>query len=1053
MVFKAKNYLLLLSLLASYKAGKAQTTRNEWENPQILNYNRENARATFMLFDDKKEVIADDYNKSSHYQLLNGTWKFNYVDKIADRRTDFYRTDLDDSNWANIQVPSNWELKGFGIPIYTNITYPFPKNPPFVGADDPVGTYRKSFSLPENWNGAEIFLHFGSITGYAQIYVNGKKAGMTKASKSPAEFNVTKFLKKGNNQLAVQVFRWSDASYMEDQDFWRLSGIERDVYLQAMPKLTVWDFFIKSDLDASYKNGLFTADVDLRKFNGSDLKSGSVSVELVDKNNKTIYQEQKSFSSTADTLQTISFKGTVNNPLKWNAEHPDLYNCLITLKDNKGKVISVTGARTGFRKVEIKNAQLMINGVPVYVHGVNRHEHDDVNGHIPAPETMLKDIKLMKQFNINAVRMSHYPNDSRWYKLCDEYGLYLVDEANIETHGMGAEFQGTWDKTQHPAYRPDWASAHLDRIHRLVERDKNHPSVIIWSMGNECGNGPVFHDAYKWIKQRDNTRMVQFEQAGEDWNTDIVCPMYPGMNNMKSYAADQSKTRPYIMCEYSHAMGNSNGNFQEYWDVIHSSKHMQGGFIWDWVDQGYKTKDESGNTFWAYGGDLGSFNLHNDENFCANGLIAANRTVHPGLYEVKKVYQNILFSGTDARRGKVTVENLFDFSNLDQYDFTWELIHNGKPMKTGTFKMSLEPHQKKEVSLNLPMFKSRTGDEYFLNVFAYTRLETAAIPAHHEIAREQFDYAGDYYAGREAASYAGSEAVTGTLKVERSADRLSFSSGNVTGEFDLKQGNLTKYTLNGDNHGVNSLPEPYFWRGPTDNDFGNNMPERLGVWREAASSRKLKKLTVSEQTKAGQRITLQYEITALSVPYTVVYNILNNGAIQVTADIDMTGHDLPELPRFGMRMRLPANYNKLTYYGRGPWENYTDRKTAAFVGLYTDSVSTQYMNNYIRPQESGNRTDIRWSKISDAAGKGLMISGIQPISVTAINHSAEDLDPGLTKKQQHPSNLPIRNEVYLTIDLKQRGVGGDNSWGALPHNQYRLLDKKYSYSYILSLAD
>ena len=1044
MVFKAKNLVLLLSLLASYNAGQAQSSTNEWENPQILNYNREKAHAAFMLFSDKKQVLEDDYSKSSRYHLLNGTWKFNYVDKVADRRTDFYRTDLNDSGWANIEVPSNWELKGFGIPIYTNVTYPFPKNPPFVGADNPVGTYRRAFTVPENWDNEEIFLHFGSITGYAQIYVNGKKVGMTKASKSPAEFNVTRFLKKGTNQLAVQVVRWSDASYLEDQDFWRITGIERDVYLQAMPKLTIWDFFIKSDLDANYKNGLFSADVDLRKFNGSNLKSGSVSVELSDKNNKTVYQQDQKFSVGADTLQTLKFTGTINNPLKWNAEHPDLYNCVITLKDDKGKVISVTGSRTGFRKVEIKNAQLMINGMPVYVHGVNRHEHDDVNGHIPSPELMLKDIKLMKQFNVNAVRMSHYPNDVRWYKLCDEYGLYVVDEANIETHGMGAEWQGNFDKTRHPAYLPEWAPAHMDRIHRLVERDKNHPSVIIWSMGNECGNGPVFHDAYKWMKERDNTRPVQFEQAGEDWNTDIVCPMYPNVRDMKSYAADASKTRPYIMCEYSHAMGNSNGNFQEYWDIIRSSKHMQGGFIWDWVDQGIKTKDVNGSTFWAYGGDLGSYHIRNDENFNSNGLIAANRTVHPGLYEVKKVYQNIIFSGTEASRGKFTVENLFDFTNLDQYDFAWELTSNGKVIKQGTLQVSLAPHQQKEISLNLPMFKAQEGTEFFLNVYAYTKKETATIPAHHEIAREQFSYAGDYFAK--------SQRSEGSLKVNKSADRLSFTSGNVNGEFDLRQGRLVKYTLNNDNHGVYSMPEPYFWRAPTDNDFGNGMPERLGIWRTAGSNRKVKKVTVGEQSAGGQPITVQYELS-IGVPYTVVYNILNNGSIQVTADIDMTGRDLPELPRFGMRMQLPGEYNKLSYYGRGPWENYPDRKTASFVGLYEDSVSNQYMTNYIRPQESGNRTDVRWTKLSNAAGKGLLITGVQPISVTAINHLAEDLDPGLTKKQQHPTDLPVRDGVYLTIDLKQRGLGGDNSWGMLPHDQYRLLDKKYSYSYILSLVD
>jgi beta-galactosidase len=1045
MVRQAKGLLVSLTLITAFHGAVAQQKGNEWENPEIISYNKEKPHATFMLFDDNKQVAADDYSKSSNYKSLNGTWKFNYVDKYADRRTDFYRTDLNDAGWSNIPVPSNWELKGFGIPIYTNIVYPYPKNPPFIGPDNPVGTYRKSFTVPQNWEEKEIFLHFGSITGYAQVYVNGKKVGMTKASKSPAEFNVTKFLKKGNNQLAIQVFRWSDASYLEDQDFWRLSGIERDVYLQAVPKVTVWDFFVKGDLDATYKNGLFSADVDLRKFNGSNLKGGSVAIEVLDKNDKTVYQSQQNFNVTADTLQTLSFQGTIDNPMKWSAEAPDLYQVIISLKDNKGKVINVTGSKIGFRKVEIKNAQLMINGVPVYVHGVNRHEHDDVNGHAPTPATMLQDIKLMKQFNVNAVRMSHYPNDPLWYKLCDEYGLYVVDEANIETHGMGAEFQGTWDKSVHPAYRKDWAAAHMDRIFRLVERDKNHPSVIIWSLGNESGNGPVFHDAYKWIKQRDNTRMVQFEQAGEDWNTDIVCPMYPRVHDMKSYASDASKQRPYIMCEYSHAMGNSNGNFQEYWDIIRSSKHMQGGFIWDWVDQGIKSKDQNGNTYWAYGGDLGGFHLQNDENFNSNGLIAANKTPHPGLYEVKKVYQDIIFSGADASAGKVTVENLFNFTNLDKYDFGWELIRNGKPLKQGTFEVSLAPHEQKEIALNLPMFKSQAGDEFFLNIYAYTRNATAAIPVNHEIARQQFAYSGDYFAkAAEDASI---------LKVTKTADALNFTAGKISGSFDLKQGTLNAYTKDGDNHGVSRMPEPYFWRAPTDNDFGNGMPERLGVWREAGQSRKLKSVTVGQQDKNGIAVKVLYEVAAIGVPYTVVYTVQNNGSVRIDAAIDMTGRDLPELPRFGMRMQLPGTLNQISYYGRGPWENYADRNTASFIGFYQDSVANQYMTNYIRPQESGNKTDVRWAKLTNALNKGLLIEGLQPINITAISHSTEDLDPGLTKKQQHPSDLPLRKNVYLMIDLKQRGVGGDDSWGALPHDQYRLLDKKYSYSYVLSLVD
>jgi beta-galactosidase len=1040
----AQTIVLCLMLLIS-SVLFAQSSNNDWENPQLFELNKEKPHATFMLFDKKQDVINDDYSKSAYYQSLNGIWKFVYVDKYANRQQNFYKTDLDDSKWSNLTVPSNWELKGFGIPIYTNVTYPFPKNPPFVGENDPVGTYRKQFTVSDSWNGSEVMLHFGSITGCAFVYVNGQRVGMTKASKSPAEFDVTKYLKKGNNLLAVQVFRWHDGSYLEDQDFFRISGIERDVFLYAMPKLTVWDFFLKNDLDAQYKDGLFSADVDIRQFANNNIKSGLLNLEIVDKAGKSVFKQEKRFTLNADSIYTVRFNGTVKNPAKWNAETPNLYDCIITLDNGSGTAsVTHTGAKIGFRKVEIKNSQLLINGVATYVHGVNRHEHDPVNGHVPNKDLMLRDIMMMKQFNINADRTSHYPNDPYWYKLCDKYGLYLVDEANIETHGMGASLQGWFDTTKHPAYLPQWERAYFDRINRLAERDKNHPSVIIWSMGNETGNGKVFHDSYLWLKKRDNTRPVQFEQAGEDWNTDIVCPMYPGINSMKRYATDASKTRPYIMCEYSHSMGNSNGNFQEYYDIIRSSPKMQGGFIWDWIDQGMQTKTTDGRTFYAYGGDLGGYGLQNDENFCANGLIAADRTPHPGLYEVKKVYSKIQFKAKDVSKGIITVENLYDFTNLDQFNYKWELMGNGEKVKDGSFAVSVAPHQSKDVILQVPMFKSVEGTEYYLNVYAFAKNATDLVPAGHEIAREQFKTAGDYFAKSNASS-------DNKLQVTKDANRLSFTSGNVKGEFDLRQGRLTRYS--NQSAGINDFPEPYFWRAPTDNDFGNGMPANLGIWRNAHVNRIVKSVTAGDQTNEGLPLKVVYELAGIGVPYTIEYFIQNDGAVRVTSSIDMTGRDLPELPRFGMRMQLPPQYSNLKYYGRGPWENYSDRNSASFVGLYNDSVKNQYTWNYIRPQEGGYKTDVRWVSLTNNDGKGLMIEGIQPICFSAINNSAEDLDPGLTKKQQHPTDIKPRSNVFLNIDLKQRGAGGDNSWGALPHEQYRLLDKKYSYSYVIKLID
>jgi len=1013
---------------------------NDWENPRLIEENKEKAHAGFMLYDNKEDAIADNYTNSALYKSLNGNWKFVYVAKHEDRSNDFYRTDLDDSKWHNIPVPSNWEMKGFGTPIYTNVTYPHPKNPPYIGKDNPVGTYRTSFTVPQHWDGNEVILHFGSISGAAFVYVNGQKVGMSKVSKTAAEFNITKYLKPGGNVLAVQVFRWHDGSYLEDQDFWRLSGIERDVAIYALPKQSIWDFYLQAGLDDKYTHGVFKADISLRRFEGAAAANGVVKVDIIDNNGNTVFTQQKKWSSGTGNTQVISFSGNIKNPLKWSGEFPNLYSCVTTIDDGKQKLY--TGAKIGFRTVEIKDAQLMINGVSTYVHGVNRHEHDPVNGHTISREGMMEDLKLMKLHNINAVRSCHYPDDPLWLKLCDEYGMYLVDEANIETHAMGASLQGWFDTTRHPAYMPEWYNAYFDRIERMVERDKNHASVIVWSMGNETGNGKVFHDAYTWMKQRDKTRPVQFEQAGEDWNTDIVCPMYPGMRHMQSYASDNSKKRPFIMCEYSHAMGNSNGNFQEYFDIIRNSKHMQGGFIWDWVDQGLKANTDDGRTYYAYGGDLGGYLLQNDENFCANGLVAADRSIHPGLMEVKKVYAMIVFKTNDIKKGIVSVENLYDFTNLNAFDFRWEIIRNGKQVKEGKLDLNLSPKQSQEVSLPIPVFTSMAGDEYYLNIYAYTKNASALVPANHEVAREQFKYAGDYFAKENTANK--------PLVIKKDNNKLSFSSGQVSGAFDLAKGSFTSYAV-GNERVPFRMPEPYFWRAPTDNDFGNSMPAQLGIWRSAHNHISVQKVTAGVQTNEGLPITVEYMLDDIAVPYTIVYTILDNGSIKVTASMDMTGRKLPELPRFGMRMQLPQEFESLSYYGRGPWENYSDRNTSSFVGLYNSTVAEQFTWNYIRPQEAGYKTDTRWITLSNGKGKTIKVEGLQPICFSALHVTTEQLDPGNTKKQQHPTDIiPTRN-THLHIDLNQRGVGGDNSWGALPHEAYRLMEKQYSYSFILSV--
>ena len=1013
-------------------AGLAQEV-NEWENPLVYERNKLQPHTDFIAYTTETDARADVFSTSPYYQSLNGTWKFNFVKKPEDRPRDFYKTGFDDSGWDRISVPGNWELEGFGIPIYTNIDYPFPKNPPFVdNSYNPVGTYRRSFEIPETWGDKEVILNLSSVSGYARVFVNGKEAGMTKVAKSPSEFDITSLLVKGKNQLAIQVFRWHDGSYLEDQDFWRLSGLEQDVFLYALPKTSIWDFFLKAGLENNYKDGVFDASVSLKSFDNA-AQSGSLQLEIIPANaSKPVYSATKKFTTT-DTA--LNFQTTIKNVKSWSAETPNLYDVVLTLKDAAGKTLMLTSEQIGFREIELKNAQLLVNGMPVLIKGVNLHIHDDVKGHVPSREVMLKDLKLMKQNNINAVRTSHYPQNPLWYKLCDQYGMYLVDEANIESHGMGANVHAVKNKDRHPAYQPEWFPAQMDRIQRLVERDKNHPSVLIWSLGNECGNGIFFPQAYDWVKERDTTRLVQFEQANEERNTDVVCPMYPSIDYMREYAAATDKYRPYIMCEYAHAMGNSTGNFTEYWDIIRSSDQMQGGFIWDWVDQGIKTQDDMG-TYWAYGGDLGGLNFQNDENFCANGLVSSNRTPHPALEEVKLIYQNVQFD-FDKESKKLSVFNEFDFTNLKEYQFQWELLENGAVVKTEDFSLAVAPQTSGTAKIKLP--KLDADAEYLLNVYAFTKIATALVPAGHELAKAQFSLTEPVFTTAK---------TNQSLEVKTEGNQLVFDSGSTHGTFDLKTGEFTSYT-NGEVR-LEGLPQPFFWRAPTDNDFGNNMPEELNIWRSAHSNITLQDVKVEKQTEAGLPIEVTYHLDDIDLPYTLAYVIQNEGSIRVTAKLDLKAKKLPELPRFGMRMQLPAGFENLEYYGRGPEENYADRNSAAFIGIYKAQVDSLKMP-YIRPQEYGYHTDTRWLKLTDAGGNGIEVEGLQPLSFSALPIKTEALDPGETKKNQHPTDLRYGDETTLHIDWAQRGLGGDTSWGAYPHSQYLLTKDGYTYSYVLKL--
>jgi beta-galactosidase len=1020
-----------LMLLTPVFAQEKQTV-NDWENPAVFQINREPARATFLPFADKYSAISDIYENSPWFYSLNGNWKFQWSPTPDQRPKDFYKTDFNVVNWKEIQVPSNWELKGYGIPIYTNITYPFPKNPPYIDhSDNPVGSYRRNFDLPQTWNGRRVYLHFEGGTSAMYIWVNGEKVGYSENTKSPCEFDITKYVKRGKNLVAVEAYRWSDGSYLEDQDFWRISGIDRNVFLYSTENLRFADFFAHPDLDTNYKNGLLSVDITLNNYFKS-AKTGLVEAILLDATEKEIFNQLLKINVSPESKNEATLSKNVSSPNLWNSETPYLYSLVLTLKDENGKFIESISTKIGFRKVELKNGKLLVNGKRIMVHGVNMHEHNPITGHYQDIATMMKDIRMMKQHNINAVRCSHYPNNIDWVKLCDKYGIYLVDEANIESHGMGYGHEN-------PAFHPEWDGAHMDRTISLVERDKNSPSVILWSLGNEASNGDVFKKTYAWIKQRDNSRLVQFEQAGEKENTDIVCPMYPSINYMKEYATRENVKRPFIMCEYAHAMGNSSGNFKEYWDIIRGSKNMQGGFIWDWVDQGFEVTDEAGRKYWAYGGDMGSQNYTNDENFDHNGLVFPDRIPHPGLEEVKKFYQDIYFSSFHPEKGLIIVENDFHYTNLQNYEFKYEVLKNGEVLKQGSFELNLAPESVKQVQLAMPDMPEINGVEYLLNVFAYTRVGTDVIPKGHEVAREQFKLGEGLYFLKDSVK-------TNAVKITDEKDQIALNADGVNVIINKKSGLIGRYQVDNKQY-FNQKPTPNFWRAPTDNDFGNKMEHKCNIWRVAGDNISVTNIS-SKEVDGKAVVTADLYLKDVASDYQIVYTMTGDGALVVNVLYKAGANQLPELPRFGMIMSLDKEFENFTYYGRGPWENYSDRNYSSQIGIYNSKVSDQYVP-YTRPQENGYKTDLRWLTLTNNAGKGIRIEGLQPICASALNNWPEDFDPGLSKKYRHINDITPRNEVVLSVDLAQRGVGGDNSWGAYPHEQYLMNAKEYSYGFVI----
>lgn len=1047
---KKNFFLLVFAVLAGQVKG--QDLPMELQTPEIVSINRMPMRAQSYAFESRELAEKRSKAQSAYFLSLNGTWKFNWVKDPRKRPMDFYQTGFDDTKWDNFKVPANWETNGYGTPIYVNQPYEFAgrqltgakMNPPFdIPVDNnPVGSYRKKITIPENWKGRQVFINLGAVKSAFFIWVNGKKVGYSEDSKLAAEFDITNYVKPGENLIALQVYRWSDGTYLECQDMWRISGIERDVYVYSTPKLNLRDFKTVATLDPTYTNGLLTADITVdnyridRRTNHSRPDSFYVALDLVDAKGKSVWKEDSKLATVLGNFYSkLSFITQVDRVKPWSAEVPYLYTLYITLKDKNQQVLEVVPQRIGFRSVEIKGSDFLVNGKRVFLKGVNRHEHNAKQGHTLTHADMEKDMEMMKKLNVNAVRHSHYPPDPYWMELCDEYGLYVVDEANIESHGRYYSLETTF------ANDKQWRVPHLERVQRMYERDKNYPSVVTWSLGNEAGNGVNFYEAYDWLKKNDD-RPVQYERAENDFNTDMIVPQYPSPNYLPRYSKSQN-TRPFIMSEYAHIMGNSLGNFKEYWDAIESNPKLQGGFIWEWIDQAIDTV-KNGKRIMAYGGDFplsGPVDENfSDNDFCVKGVVTAYRRMTPMAVEVKKVHQFIktTFNGTN----QVNVNNSYFFKDLNNVQLNWEVLEDGKVIQSGVVNaLNIGPRATQAIALP---FKTnyKQGKEYFLNV--YYRLKSAEpfLEKGYEVAYEQIALSGM----PKANVYAEAKK---SLKVEQSQGKAVVKGGDFTVTFDLTKGILTSYLLKGQEV-LSSGPQPGFYRAPTDNDIGAGLNQSLRMWRNVYQETAAGNIQSVVSTAPGEfKLTVTAGLLNGDEQTTQVFKVTADGTIRVENQFKAVKGNYKTLMRVGNDLQLNQNYNNIEWYGRGPGENYVDRKTASLVGVYKSTVAEQYFP-YARPQESGNKTEVRWVNFTNKQGKGLRFEfADQLLSFNALPYAVEDLDPEAEKKQYHSGELVKRNQVYVHMDLQQLGVQGIDSWGSMPLIQYQIPFKDYSYSYCI----
>ena len=1024
-----------------------QPTFTEWHDLQVNEINRLPLHTMHFAYDpnDFPGTGAEylDKKKSMNYLSLEGTWKFNWVANADERPTDFYKTDLDDSKWNNIQMPGNWEMLGYGQPEYVNVGFGwrghFDQQPPAVPIkDNHVGSYRREINIPSNWDGKRIIAHFGSVTSNIYLYVNGKFAGYAEDSKVAAEFDITPFLKKGKNLIAFQTFRWCDGSWCEDQDFWRLSGPARENYLYARSKdHRLLDVRVETDLKNNYKDGYLNITA---KVQGNTLAYFG----LYDPDGKEVI-----VTGTDNVKNGVAkYQLRVKNVRKWSAETPNLYTLVVSPIQNGGMYLpyEIVQVKVGFRKVEIKNKQFLVNGQPVLLKGADRHEMDPDEGYNVSEQRMIQDIMMMKRMNINAVRTCHYPDDPRWYDLCDKYGLYVVAEANQESHGFGYGDDAA-------AKKPEFAKQIMERNQHNVSMFFNHPSIVTWSLGNETVMGDNFLQAYKWIKSQDKTRPVQYEQARRGEGTDIFCPMYYPVAASEKYAKDPNSPMPLIQCEYNHTMGNSGGNLSDYWDLIRKYPILQGGFDWDFVDQAlhrnivkpmsilpYKMNNEELRKIeYCYGGDYNKYDP-SDNNFNCNGIIGPDRQMNPHAYEVAYQYQNIWTKMVNAETGEVSVHNENFFRDLSNYALAWRLEEDGVETQNGTIADLDVPAQQTK-NFTIPYDKSKIkGKEVFLNIDFRLKEAEPLLTAGQVMAYAQLPVVT-----KQACSGDCSKMLAqghGKKKMKLAAKKnnvIAVTTPNLTFKIDRSTGLISEYAYNGKSLlGEGGTLKPNFWRAPTDNDMGAGLQKKFKAWKNPQMN--LKNIDVKKDKKTNSvTILTSFDMPEVQGQMDITYVVFaNTGAVKVTEDFKATeGAKVSDMFRFGMLMQMPYTMEKSNYYGRGPIENYSDRKDCMRIGVYTDDADNQYFP-YIRPQESGTKSDIRWWKQTDATGLGLQVKSCTPFYASAIHFDTEELDDGDDKEQRHSFDLKKSKFTNLFLDSAHMGVGGENSWGAWPLEKYRV---------------